>query len=190
MRIYGCAYECCVKWLKLDCWFLKIYQLAEFNIKNEMSFSNIEQIILFSLMLVQKLKNIQSFIMKLKNNFLITKPWVKMIFHQAHRKQTRNLIVWISCGGYLCAKLPLFSEMLNVFWLVLTEVLEKKEYFLWLETDFRSHLKLDGSPNSIMRIKMSISESLTEAHQLRVTNGNHHLVYLKHASKELKSIMI
>ena len=73
-EFYGCAYEYCVKWLKLDCRFLKICQLAEFNKRNKMSFSNIEQIIPFSLMLVQKLKNFQSFMMKLKNNFLITKP--------------------------------------------------------------------------------------------------------------------
>ena len=44
-------------------------------------------------------------------------------------------------------------------------LLEKKEYFLWLETDFGSHLKLDGSLNSIMRIKMSIPESLSACHK-------------------------
>ena len=117
-------------------------------------------------MLFQKLKNFQSFIIKLKNNFLVTKPWVKMIFHQARGKQTRNLIVWISYWGDIyMLSYPFSLRLLNVFWLVLIVMLEKKEYFLWLETDFRSHLKLDGSLNSIMRIKMSISESLIACHK-------------------------
>ena len=42
---YGCAYNYCVKWLKLDCPFLKNCQFADFKKRNEMSYSNIEQII-------------------------------------------------------------------------------------------------------------------------------------------------
>ena len=130
-----------------------------------MSFSNIEQIIPFSLMLVQKLKSSQSFIMKLKKNFLITKPWVKMIFYQDREKQTRNLIVWYHMWGTLTDKSSSLCEIANVFWLFLTVILEKKEYFLQLETDCWSHLKLNGSLNSIMRINMSIPESLTTCHK-------------------------
>ena len=42
---YGCAYNYCIKWLKLDCPFLKNCQFADFNKKNEMLYSIIEQII-------------------------------------------------------------------------------------------------------------------------------------------------
>ena len=42
---YGCAYNYCVKWLKLDCSFLKNCQFADFKKRNKMSYSNIEQII-------------------------------------------------------------------------------------------------------------------------------------------------
>ena len=62
---------------------------------------------LFSLMLVQNFKNFQSFLTKLKNNFLITKPWVKMMFHQVHGGQpklkVRNHIVWISYREFTCS---------------------------------------------------------------------------------------
>ena len=47
-RFYGCAYNYCVKWLKLDCPFLKNCQFPDFNKRNEMSYLNIEQIIPFS----------------------------------------------------------------------------------------------------------------------------------------------
>ena len=46
-EFYGCAYNYCVKWLTLDCPFLKNCQFADFSKRNEMSYSNIEQIILF-----------------------------------------------------------------------------------------------------------------------------------------------
>ena len=42
---YGCAYNYCVKWLNLDCPFLKNCQFADFKKRNQMSYSNIEQII-------------------------------------------------------------------------------------------------------------------------------------------------
>ena len=35
---YGCAYNYCVKWLKLDCPFLKNCQFADSNKRNEMSY--------------------------------------------------------------------------------------------------------------------------------------------------------
>ena len=44
---YGCAFKYCVKWLKFDCLFLKNCQFADFNNRNKMSYSNIEQIIPF-----------------------------------------------------------------------------------------------------------------------------------------------
>ena len=46
-RFYGCEYNYCVKWLKLDCPFLKNCQFPNFNKTNEMSYSNVEQIIAF-----------------------------------------------------------------------------------------------------------------------------------------------
>ena len=42
---YGCAYSYRVKWLILDCLFLKNCQFANFEKRNEMAYSNIEQII-------------------------------------------------------------------------------------------------------------------------------------------------
>ena len=44
---YGCAYNYCVKWLKFDCPFLKNCQFADFNKRNEISYSNIEHIVPF-----------------------------------------------------------------------------------------------------------------------------------------------
>ena len=45
-RFYGCEYNYCVKWLKLEK-RLKNCQFPDFNKTNEMSYSNIEQIIAF-----------------------------------------------------------------------------------------------------------------------------------------------
>ena len=42
---YGCAYNYCIKWFKLDCTFLKNCQFADFKKRNQMSYSNIEHII-------------------------------------------------------------------------------------------------------------------------------------------------
>ena len=66
-------------------------------------------------------------------------------------------------------------------------MLKKKEYFLIRknETDFQSPLQLDGSLNSIMRIKMSIPESLTACHKWKLSSS-----LLKACNKQLKPIMI
>ena len=41
-KFYRSAYNYCVKCLKLDCFFKKNCQFADFNKRNEMSYSNIE----------------------------------------------------------------------------------------------------------------------------------------------------
>ena len=46
-RFYGSGYNYRVTWLNLDRPFLKNCQVAEFNKKSQMSYSNIEQIIPF-----------------------------------------------------------------------------------------------------------------------------------------------
>ena len=71
---YGCAYNSCVKWLKFDCRFLKNCQFADFNTRNEMLYSDIELIILLLSTVSSKFEKFPEFPMKLKNNFLTTKP--------------------------------------------------------------------------------------------------------------------
>ena len=128
--------------------------------------------------------------MKLKNNFLITKPWLKMIFHQAHGQQPkleiRSRIVWMLYGDIYMLSYLFSPRLLCVFWLLYTAMLEKKEYFLWLEiySWFSITLTADGSLNSIMIIKMFVPGSLTVCHKWKP------LPSLLEAGKQLKPAMI
>ena len=132
---------------------------------------------MFSLMLVEKLKNLQSFLMNLKNNFLITKPWVKMICHQTRGKQpksdVRNHIVRMSYGdiymlSYLFSEIPLWVSVVSQ-----SNAGEERIFSMVRKntTVFRSRLQLDGSLNSIVRTKMSIQESLPACHKWKASSS-------------------
>ena len=69
-------------------------------------------------------------------------------------------MVWVPHGD-ICVPSYLFSlRVFYLFWLFPTEerMIRKNK------TDFQARLQLDGSLNSIMRIKMSIPELLTACH--------------------------
>ena len=62
------------------------------------------------------------------------------------------------------AKLPLLSKIALCVLVVPHSSAEEERIFSMIrknKTDFRSRLHLDGSLNSVMRIKMSFPESLT-----------------------------
>ena len=128
-------------------------------------------------MLVPKLENLQSFLMNFKNNFVITKSWLKMICHQARAKQPKsevtNRIIWMSYGdiymlSYLLSEIPLWV-------LVVSHINAGEERIFSMvrknETLFWSCLQLDGLLNSIVRTKMSIPESLPACHKWKALSS-------------------
>ena len=79
-------------------------------------------------------------------------------------------VIW----GYLCAKLPLLSEISLCVLVIPESNAREKRIFSMIrknETDFRSPLQLDGSLNSIMRIKMYVPESLTASHKWKPSSS-------------------
>ena len=94
-----------------------------------------------------------------------------MIFHQARGKQPKsemsNRVVCMSYGDIYVLSY-LFSPRLLCLLVVPHSSTGEERIFSMIrknKTDFRSSLQLDGSLNSIMRIKMSVLESLTACHK-------------------------
>ena len=99
-----------------------------------------------------------------------------MIFHQAHGKQpkleTRNFIASMSSGDIYVLSYHFSPILLCVLVVPHSNVGDEKTFSkleknsrLEKKTDFRSRFQLDGSLNLIVRIKMSIPESLTACHK-------------------------
>ena len=169
---YGQACNYCVKWLKLDHPFVKNCQFADFNKRNEMSFSNIEQIIPFFSNVSSKIEKFPELHNETEKQFLeyqaMTENDISSSTWKAAEIRDEKSYVMEAIWGYMRAKLPLLSKIALCVLVVPHSNAGEERIFSIIrknKTDFRSRLQLDGSLNSIMRIKMSISESLTACHK-------------------------
>ena len=112
---YQCVYNYCVEWLKLDCPFLKNCQFTDFNKRNEMSFSNIEQIIPFSSNITSKIDEFPELYNEIEGPFLDYQAMSENDIPSSTWKAAeigdekfyRIDVIW----GYLRAKLPLLSDI-------------------------------------------------------------------------------
>ena len=147
----GCEYNYCVKWLKLYCSFLKNCQFADFNNRNEMSYSNIEEFPELHDEIEEQFLDYEA----INENDIPSSTWKAAEIED--EKSHRMDVIW----GYLRAKLPLLSEIALCVLVVPHSSAGEERIFSMIrknKTDFRSRLQLDGSLNSIMRIKMSMPE--------------------------------
>ena len=85
-------------------------------------------------------------------------------FDQRRKREIRMDVIW----GYLGHKFPdLAAIALTVLTVPHSNAAEERVFSVIRKNknEFRARLKLSGSLNSIMRIKMAIPESLIECHE-------------------------